>query len=234
VLSAEGRKAEVLNASRAGLNVVSNSAELRERGPDWRPDLVLLYQMSNDIDLLSEQRAALASLGEGAAPGQGEAAEGPSRIARLAEQLTVYKHLKTQVTSRLALGRPLLERLGAAELEAYRGWVRDFLTAAREVGAEPVLATFAAAHRLDQIDGVPTEIVQQLLAMNVELSLEGWLQSVADLNAVLRQLAREEEVTLIDLAAEFGGRDELFRDLWHFTPEGHALVAETIARALAQ
>ena len=52
-------------------------------------------------------------------------------------------------------------------------------------------------------------------------------------NEALRGIANEEGLQLVDVAAEVGGRRELFRDFWHFTTEGHEVVATLMARELA-
>lgn len=231
--------AQLINASRAGLHVRSNTEQLRELGPVWKPTVVVLYQMSNDIDRISEAQAKGQALGKGGGtPGQAGTSGGSNPISRRlttwAEQLTVYKHLKMQVTTRLAAARSLRSGIGHEGAAVYRAWVEEFIKAARELGARPVLCTFATSHTLSTLEQVPAHYQQQVLAMNVELSVEGWLSAVADLNASLRVLAAEQGLPLADVAAAVGDRPELFRDLWHMTPAGHAAAAAAIAAALEE
>lgn len=234
-LRAAGLDVQVLNASRAGTYVGSNVEDLARLGPRWRPTRVVLYQMSNDVDRVSEMAAARASAGDsGAAPGQGQAAAPgkPSLVARNAELLTSYKHLKTQITTRLVKGVPLRDALGPRDVAVYGEDVRRFVRSARELGAEAVLCTFATSHAAADLDALPADFERQILSMNMVLSMRGWIDSIGRFNDVLREIAADEQIALVDVAAAVTGRRELFRDFWHFTPEGHDLVAKTIAAAL--
>ena len=235
-LAAGGLAADMLNASRAGLYVRSNSSQLAELGPLWRPDVVLLYQMSNDIDSISELDARAAAGAEPGTPGAGDpqAVTGPSRIARWAERMTIYRHLKTQITTRLTRARLLRNSLGEDGETLYLTWVREFVAMARSLGAEPVLCTFATSHGTADLVHLPPAYEQQILSFNVHLSMQGWAATVERWNLGLERLARDEGLLLADVAAEMRGRPELFRDFWHFTPEGHSRVAGLIARTLLE
>lgn len=231
-----GLAADMLNASRAGLHVRSSTSQLAEAGPEWRPDVALLYQMSNDIDHISELDARAAAGAEPGTPGAAETptVAGPSLIERWAERMTSYRHLKTQVTSRLTRARPLRDDLGADGEALYLAWVSEFVALARSLGAEPVLCTFATSHGPGDIGELPPAYEQQILSINVELSMQGWARTVERWNEGLRNLALAEGLLLVDVASEMRGRPELFRDFWHFTPEGHARVAGVIARTLLE
>ncbi len=229
-LSALGTPTQVLNASEDGLATADNAALLRALGARWKPDVVVLYQMSNDVDHIC---ARLESGAETATVALGEASGGPGAVRRFVESTVVYQHLKTQVAARLAKGRRLRHALGPEGEELFAAAVHDFVEAARGTGAEPVLVTFATSHRGDQLASMPREYEYNLLRFNVVLSIYGWIDSIDRYNAVLEQVAREEGLRLVDLAGVMSGRSELFRDLWHMTPEGHRVAAETLAAALA-
>ena len=145
-----------------------------------------------------------------------------------------YKNLKTQVTARLARGRVLRAGLGPAGARRFEALVRELLGEARRQGAEPVLCTFATRWGAAEAERADEDAELQVLSINVELSLAGWLRTIEDFNAVLRRVAADEGLVLADVAGELTGRTDLFRDLWHFTPEGHDVVAGTIARAIAE
>ena len=233
-LAAGGLTADMLNASRAGLFVRSNSSQLAELGPLWRPDVVLLYQMSNDIDRISELDARTAAGAEPGTPAAGEPRSfaGPGRIAHWAERTTSYRHLKTQITTRLTRARHLRDGLGEDGEALYLASVSEFVALARSLGAEPVLCTFAISHGSADLAQLPSGYEQQILSINVELSMRGWAATVERWNAGLERLARAEDLLLVDVAAAMRGRPELFRDFWHFTPAGHSRVAGVIARTL--
>lgn len=245
-LDAGGRPAEVLNASTSGFWIPSNTSQLRELGGDWDPDVVVLYQMSNDVDQISTQMLGGMASG-GAAPGGAGEAEvseadgedeeesssgGPNVLVRFVEQTIAYKHIKSQITARLSKARVLHDHLDAEAIEVFDANVRDFLDACREVGARPVLCTFATSHTRADLDQVPETFELNLLRFNIYLSLDGWKETVGQFNDRLREIAVEEGVLLVDVEAALEGRSEHFRDFWHFKPEGHRIVGEAIASAL--
>jgi hypothetical protein len=228
----------VLNASHGGTTIASNQAELEERGPTYKPDIVLLYQMSNDIDLISERFAA--GLPAGATPGAGSATgQSFAPVSPWIQSMTTYRQLKSHATSRLAEHLPLWDDLdqhtppgSPTAVESFAADVEAFVDATLALGAKPVLITFATAYGPGEADQIPGEIARQNLAMNIVLSPTGWTRAIATFNDTLRTIAAERGLVCIDLASEMRGRAELFRDLWHLTPKGHAHVAELLEQAL--
>lgn len=228
-LTERGRPTQTLNSSVDGYTIPRNIVDLREFGPTWRPDVVVLYQLSNDID----QIARFGALAASGSVGQGEAADsGPNQLHALVEQTTLYKHLKSTVTSRLTRGRVLRDSFTEADAQALELRVREFVRAVRELGARPVLCTFATSHVRSNIDQLPSEYELNLLRFNLELSLAGWLDGVERGNALIERVAREEGLQLVDLATPLAGHPELFRDFWHMRAEGHAIAARALAAAL--
>lgn len=226
-----------LNASSAGHTVAGNNRDLQRLAERWRPQVVVLYQMSNDIDKLS---TALCSRGwrspreGGVDPAMLRATQvsEPHFADKLVESTTLYKHIKSSLTARLAKGRALAQTLGDEGDELFELRVRAFLEQCRTVGATPVLCTFPTAYTPATRASTPPEYELNLLRFNVFLSLEGWLTSVERFNAVLRRIASSERLPLIDVAQSFAGRAELFRDMWHLTQQGHELVARQLADEL--
>jgi hypothetical protein len=245
LLRERGIECVALNASSAGHTTASNAAELRERGGEFNPRVVVLYQMSNDIDKLSATLGARGwrsaaersappseSLVKAAAPNEGF--QWGLWLGRQVEATTIYKHLKSLATSRVATQRPLVDTLGSEGELLFEQRVLELVAAARASGATPVLCTFATAYTLDNLASTPQEYELNLLRFNVFLSLRGWLDSVERFNAVLRAVAEREQVQLIDVSAALSGRSELFRDMVHFPKVGHAEVARLMADDLAR
>lgn len=231
-LLAERLGRPVINASHGGYTLRSNLEELEREGPRFHPRLVLLYQMSNDIDQLSERLAA--GLPASQAPGApASASESFAPVSPWVQQLTTYRQLKSQVSSRLAEHLPLWDDLSdPSAIDAFREHVAAFVDGVEALGATPVLITFATAYTPSDANAIPRSVARQNLAMNIVLSPLGWTRSVERFNVVLVNIARERGLVCIDLAAELHGHPELFRDLWHFTPAGHARVAELLAAGL--
>lgn len=244
-LRQRGVECVALNASSAGHTTASNAAELRARGAEFAPRVVVLYQMSNDIDKLAATLGARGwrsavernappseALAKAAAPNEGF--QWGAWLGRQVEATTIYKHLKSLATSRVAQQRPLVDTLGREAELLFEQRVLELVSAARAAGATPVLCTFATAYTLENAASTPQEYELNLLRFNVFLSLRGWLDSVERFNAVLRAIAEREQLQLIDVSAALSGRSELFRDMWHFTKEGHAEVANLLADGLTR
>jgi hypothetical protein len=238
-LRERGIECDALNASLAGNTVAWNVRDLEQFAPRFAPDVVVLYQMSNDIDELSTQlcgrgwRSASERKAPTPATPDEELVAEEDWLARTVEETTVFKHLKSSITSRVTKARRLAPSLGEPGERLFEGRVRAFVAKCREVGAAPVLCTFPTAYTRATLADTPREYELNLLRFNVFLSLEGWLDSVERFNGVLRRVASAEQVGLIELAEPVSGRAELFRDMWHLTQAGHAEVAGRIADGLA-
>ena len=220
-----GRPVVTLNASVDGHTIAHNIADLGRDGELWRPEFVVLYQMSNDINVISRGLGAygLVSLAGG------EVAGGPTGVQRLAEETTAFKNLKSQLTARLTKARVLIEELDDEAEREFEQVVLQFLEAVDELGARPVLCTFATSYVAENLDQLPREYEYNLLRFNVHLSVVGWLDAIERFNRVIERIAGERGIPLVDARAALSGRPEFFRDLWHLKPPGHQILAGLIA-----
>ncbi len=234
MLQTSGRPVTVINASHAGMDIEANRADLMDHGAAAKPDAVILYQMSTQITKLSKQ--FLSGKQPGSSKGQksnnSQPVPQPSWIAKTYEKTSLYALLKGNISNRLTGQRVLANNLGdLADLE-FELQVKQFVNTARQVGAEPILCTFATSHTERDLPKVPDEVTDLLFRYNVYLSLSGWFDTIARFNRILRRVADEQHLTLIDIHAAVSGHPEYFRDFVHFTPEGHQKVAEIIFAAL--
>ena len=236
ILTEGGLPTEVLNASRAGLIIAGNTRDLRERGPDWTPDYALLYGMGGDITELSQW--FLGGHGPVSNPGQsredgealGDVVSGPFlRLNELHERTTLYAQLKANITSLITLERVLAQDLPSEAVAVFRDRIHDFLRAAEEVGAVPVLITFATSHSFAAIDELPRDARKYFGRYNPYLSPRGWLKAAREFNEVLRKIAQERGVLLLDLDSRLTDEAHFFRDPVHFTPAGHEEAAAFLA-----
>jgi hypothetical protein len=232
-------RAQVINASRSGSLLESHTARAPELAAAWRPEVVLLYQMSNDIRFAADlaHRGALdapppTSQAGAAPPAEDEAGPRASWPDRVVEQTTMYSLIKTNLTARLAPARPMPDSLGEAGDRWWEARLIGYLDAWHKRGATPVLCTLATSHRLPDLDRVPVGTRNTIFRFSMHLSLKGWMATTERWNEVIRRVAAQRSVRVIDLEREVGGRSELFRDYVHFNPKGHARVAQVIADAM--
>lgn len=228
--------AQVLNAARAGYTIDANIRQLNELGPVWRPDVVILYQMSLDVNVLSERYLSGPSQRKDVrTPAQRAgkvAAAGRRALQRWSENTTTYQLLHNNLTSRVLGEQLLADRLTPAAESEFRQRLNEFVDDVEALKATPVLCTFATSYDEDTLDQMPTATKLFLFSYNAYLSPRGWVREIERLNEILREVAAEREVPLVDVASRLTGHPELFKDFVHFTPGGHRYVAETIARTL--
>ncbi len=238
-LQLQGLSAQVLNASRAGKAIEGDLALLRREFDQWRPNMVVLYQLSLDIGILSRRYLGPA---RSKASGRKTDVESPTSVgsgsepswgARLFKESTAYSLLNANVTTRLSAAQLLSDDIGSEAREAFRRTLLDFVDGVRALGAEPVLCTFAIGISPTAPAPPPRDLVLYVHRWNEHLSVRGWLAAVEQLNSVIRDVAKDRRVLLVDAAAVLTGREDMFRDPVHFTPAGHSVLAGTIASALS-
>jgi hypothetical protein len=233
LLQGSGIQATVINASRAGMDIEDNTRDVEARGPQLNPDYVILYQMSSTITSLSKK---LLSGSASKTPRDGSNLQNSKKAVdwtvRLVEQTAIYAQLKGHLTSRLAGKRVLSDFLGRSGDAEFEAKIRAFIAVTRNIGATPILCTFATSHVRRDLPDFPDSVTTLVFKYNIYLSLTGWVETIERFNNILRHIAAEEGIVLIDVEKEIAGRHDYFRDFVHFTPLGHAAVASVIQRPL--
>jgi hypothetical protein len=232
-LKNESVNAVVLNASRAGNDIPGNVDDLRQWGSQWRPDYVILYQLSLTISSIAKRTLSGTKRQGSPAMNQTKKAGGPvTWVNQFVEKTSIYANVKGQVSSRIGASRVLADDLGLQGDQEFISMLQDFIDTTRSVGSVPVLTTFATSHTRKQLAVFPNDLALGLFKYSSFLSVEGWVTSVERLNAVVRRVASQEGIMLIDVEGAVAGRPEFFRDFVHFTPAGHEAVARTMRDAL--
>lgn len=220
-LAERGLSTDVLNAGEVGTAIPENTAQLRAEAVAWKPDIVVLYQMSTDIDDLTKRVLVGDPKGDASAP---------ILNPRLwLEHTTTYPILKSQLSSRLTRMRVLARTLEPEGSKRFEKRVRDFLVAAREIGAVPVLCTFAASVDRDADEDMPLHVYR----FNIRLGRAGWHDSLDRWNDIIRRVGKEEGVVVADVNAVLHGQGAKFVDFVHFNKEGHEDVARVLIEAMA-
>ena len=226
-----GQRCDVINGSEAGTGIEGNLAVLAHYGPIYRPDIVLLYQGSIEIQDLSKLSFAPVPTSSGEAPDAWHRGT-LDPIQQVLEATTLFAHLSQGVRTRLMAAKQLEDGLPAPALAIFRQRLQQFLATARALGAQPVLSTFAARYTSDQYAAFDDELFRSQLRYNPFLSRRGWLVSIDQLNQEIRAVAAAEQVPLLDVAAVLAGDAAVFRDFSHFSKLGHQRVAATLAAGL--
>ena len=222
---------EVWNAGMPTWTSLENVISLAVRDVDLEPDVAVLFQAINDL-----QPASAAAFDP--------QYEEHARMTRRAlgfdlEPLPWHRRLllveavrgllpveAAPVHSPLPDPEPRRsERLPAEAVATFERNVRSFIALARGHGAEVLLVTQPIRLRTGRVDEDAAYLEQSIPGPSGRSAAV----EVERLNAVLREVAREEDVALADAAREIGWRDEDFGDPVHHTRAG----AEKLVRFLA-
>ena len=234
-----GVPVQVLNHSAGGRTVGDHLAAAPGVLDRWRPDAVVLYELSNDFTVEAKRGPDPAD-SETPADEDRPAAPAPLRWdgpAKLLERTTLYHLVKTNLTPRISRRTPLRGPLPPAARERYLGRVRRFVRVCRARGVPVVVGTLAVSHTGPAVAELPAGFEGAMLRFLPTVSAAGWDGTVRDWNAGLRDLPGTfpdpPAVRVADVAAAAGGRPALFVDFLHPNADGHAVLAETFADALA-
>ena len=236
LLVSDSVESHVLNASRRGLDVPANTVDLDEIGARWRPQVVVLYQMATDITYLSKNTSGDANSNDGggmpAEPDVLQSLLNGGLVEEFVENTSIFALLKGNLSPRLTEAKILKSTLSEENRNTFERSIRDFVARCRHLDAVAVLCTFATSHNRSNVDRIPDEYRWNQLKFNPHLSMDGWVKTIAEWNDVIRHVADDEDVQVIDLVRTVGGRHEFFRDFVHFNERGHHRMAVLIAASL--
>lgn len=216
----------VINASEGGLSISDNNQQLNELGLVWNPDVVVLYQASNELTRIArfgrDPNVSSADLGnESKSPTDFPA----SYVSHLCEQLTLYSLLKTNLTARLSKARLLKDDLLIVHDDQFTRHLDQFVSSVNAIEAIPVICTFATSHGVEALERLPADYELGMLRITPSLSKFGWANTIARWNDLIRDYGVKHGVIVLDVSREFTGETSCFRDFVHFSPEGHSRMA---------
>lgn len=224
---------QILNASKAGNTISKNIIDIKNNAPKWHPDIIVLYQMSNDITKLVSNRginntakqddAAIDNSIFSLLPVQGQ------KLEHIYERTTLYSNSKSLISPLVTKSKLLINDVDPKILNAFRNLLDQFISTSLAFNTKVVLCTFALSHGPNSINNPPAKIINSIFKFNKILSYKGWQNYVAAFNDIIRKKAHENNLILIDIASQMTGRSALFKDFFHFNENGHKNIADIIA-----
>lgn len=223
-----GRAIEVVNAGVAGYTLDRVLVNLERRVAPLDPDVVLVYEATNDLTRDTRELAIAQQVYTGHADSE-------SWLSRVS--LAWYlgeKNWRLRSRQRAAAGAA--GRVSFEPRELSRGFeqrLRAVVESARSRAKLVVMMTFATQVRREQSPE------QRLAACNTSLyympymSPELLLDGFDEYNRVVRAVAADAGALLVETAGAVPGDRVHFADSVHLTDEGCRLFAETVAAALA-
>jgi len=110
-------------------------------------------------------------------------------------------------------------------LKQFKLNVELFVDTCHNIGAIPILLTQATL----VVSRNSKEEKDLIKYSYVKLTHEALVRAFDDIYRIIRQVAHEKDVAMLDLAKQLNGRVELFTDGVHTTPKGSQEIAETVA-----
>src|SRR5262249_9089931 len=130
LLTENGVNAVVLNASRAGSDIPANVSDLRRLGEQWKPDYVILYQMSLTIGAIT--KVILTGNRAQGDPGFNQPVKGNGPISwvnKFVEKTTTYENVKGQIAARIGANRVLSNDIGDRGEQVFSSFLQEFVEA---------------------------------------------------------------------------------------------------------
>jgi lysophospholipase L1-like esterase len=130
---------------------------------------------------------------------------------------------------------PTMDRVPEHNVEVFRQDLLELVHVLKASGVEPVLVTHATRFGQTSVDALSTTDRRMLVSWRKffpMLSEKGFLDMEARLNDVVRSVASEEHVQLVDAAREIPPGDTNFADYAHFTAAGSAVMAGKLTDGL--
>jgi lysophospholipase L1-like esterase len=222
-------KLDFINGGVPGYTVTSSLKNLAARIAQLQPDIVVIYHATNDM---SAELRALAK------------AQGIIRDTRVAERswLARYSLLwdLTEKNLRLARARQALRnetsrlsfdamRLG----EQFRHELTALVTASKARANRVAIATFSVQLRSWQDAEQKTRASASALYYMPFMTPESLISAYRRYNDIIREVAAETGVLLIEGEDAIPGDPEHFNDTVHFKDAGSEQMAERVSQALA-
>lgn len=230
-------RVEVINAGTPHHASFDSFGKLFAEGHLLDPDYVVFYNAWNDIKTFRSTEPLLRSL----RPYDGKL---DPRLTyrnfldrKLCELSQVYSRLRYRYYDwRLEAGiegkKPkgeFVSDFGEIGPKQFRLSAEMFVELARNIGAVPILMTEA---RLVTPDSSPLQ--QERVKYDFQLlTHEAVCRAFELCDEMIRSIAQEKQVYLIDASAQLTGQDSLFVDHVHFTVAGSKRIAQLVAAQLA-
>jgi lysophospholipase L1-like esterase len=233
---------EVINASVAGMGRNSRQAYLEKYVFPLQPDVVILYMMVV-ADGITEEKP-LAS--DSASPGAEIFPQSrllpklkprllamiPEKAANAAQTWRLDRGIRKREQEKLH-GRPPRDALPLENVANFERYAHRLVQFLRKKGVTPILATYPTLVNETNAERYHIEFARARI-YHVEFSEQGWFDAARKLNGVVRQVASELAVALVDADSSMPKTAEFFRDYVHYSDEGAEFVAERVLEVIAE
>lgn len=218
-------RVEVINAGIPGFNVDSTRYYLEKTVSRFKPDLIVLYQGSNDINYQSKVMHEPKKMTEA----------NMVSLPRLRERYFMWFNLlRAKTASMMADEQKSMrsDRIEDAAVKNYASGVRGIMEYCRSNKIKLVVSTVVRSFRQDQPERYQAQRASEMIEYNRYLTVQGLNDAFDRFNGAIRDLSGRYGVTLVDTDRLVPSKKEYFRDHVHFTDAGDRLVADIFAGSI--
>ena len=224
-----GARFEYVNAGVPGYTMSSILRNLELRVAPLKPDVIVIYEASNNLSGELRELAARRGI---IADARVQQLSWPSRYSQL--WYLVEKNLRVRDAQRMArTGEARLEIDPATLGDEFRRELMQVALAARKNARLVVLATFSIQLRRGQSAEQQAKASESAFFYAPFTTPQMLIESYARYNQIVREVARSTGSMLIEGEDEIPGDPAHFTDTVHFSDAGSRAQAQRIGRALA-
>ncbi len=219
---------DYVNAGVPGYGLGSIRRTLERRVSPLGPDIIILYEATNDLAADTRELAARKGLFH-------EMTADPSPLAKLSVAWNLIERKMIRQRAEHAAASGVILTYDADSLaHAFGVRVAGFLRAARKVAPVCAVATFSHKMRHDQSPEVALANSAEALFYSPYNSVAGLLRSYDAYNRAIREAAHATGAVLIDGEDSIPGDNIHFADSVHFTDEGARAMAARVLGTLEE
>lgn len=219
---------DYVNAGVGGYRLAKMRVNLEKRVAPLDPDVIFIYEATNDLTFDSRELAQERGVYTGHADDSSWLAE-----HSLAWYL-LEKNLLLRQRQRVALAGERRLQVEPGELSRrFRAELSSLVDEARARAKLVVLLTFAPHVRRSQSEAERFAACNTSLYYMPYMTPQALLEGFDEFNAVIREVAAQKDVLLVDVAEAVPGDSLHYNDSVHFKDRGCEVLAEAVARAVS-
>ena len=225
-----GALIDFVNAGVPGYTVESMRKILRHRVAALKPDLIVVYEATNELSAEVRRRALAEKVIDS------PVAHHPGWLER---HSLLWELVVKNMRVRSAQAQPSTSGMRKLTVDpsslggSFRTDLSALLREARATGAHVAVVTFATHLRPGQSEEQSRRAAVSALVYMPFMTIDGLLAGYARYNDVIREVARTEGATLIGGEDSVPGDPQHFADSVHFNDAGSRAQARRVADALA-